>query len=76
MIRSLAPFVFVGMLLIGGCSQGADELLSTAQLEEKQDNPDNARRLYEQIVRDHPGSPQAATARERLAALAERGEHQ
>jgi TolA-binding protein len=53
-----------------GCpGSGAGEMFDTAQLEEKQENFPNARKLYEQIVRDYPGSPEATKAAERLAAL-------
>ena len=63
---------FAGLALAGllvGCGGDAQSLLETAQLEEVQNNPAHARELYEQIVRDHPGTPAAATAAERLQAL-------
>src|SRR5258707_293060 len=56
-------------LLVLACGGGAKELLETAQFEELQRNTTHARELYEQIVRDHPDAPEAAKARERLAAL-------
>ena len=63
--------ICLGLLLAaGGCSGGgAAELLATAQLEEVQNSPERARRLYTEIVERHPDSPEAAKARERLAAL-------
>jgi len=56
-------------LLVVACGGGAKELFETAQFEELQRNTTHARELYEQIVRDHPDAPEAAKARERLAAL-------
>lgn len=55
---------------LAGCpGSGASDMLDTAQLEEKQENLPHARELYEAIVRDYPGSPEAAVAAERLTAL-------
>ncbi len=63
-------------LLVGGlllalvaCSDQAKDLYETAQFEELQGNKPHAVELYRQIVTDHPDSPAAAHARERLAAL-------
>jgi TolA-binding protein len=64
-----AALLLAGATLSGCPGRGATEMLDTAQLEEKQENFPNARKLYEQIVRDYPGSPEAAKAAERLAAL-------
>ncbi len=52
-----------------GCGDGAEEMFATAQFEEVQNNREHARKLYNRILRDHPDSPFAAKARERLAAL-------
>ncbi|HYC57215.1 MAG TPA: hypothetical protein VEL28_19955 [Candidatus Binatia bacterium] len=71
MRRYAASMILVAGLAMAGCNNGAAELLATAQLEEKQDNLDHARQLYQQIVRDHATSAQADTARQRLAALQE-----
>jgi len=57
-------------LVLAGCGGGAQELLDTAQLEELQNNRPHARELYERLVREHPGTPEAKTAEERLRALA------
>jgi hypothetical protein len=54
-----------------GCGGGAKELLDTAQLEETQRNVPHARELYEELLRRYPNSPEAATAADRLKALAE-----
>ena len=58
-------------LLLAACGGGAAEKLETAEFEELQRNTAHARELYEEIVRTHPGSPEAAKAAERLKALGE-----
>ncbi len=60
-------------LPLAACGDGAKELFETAQFEEVQNNREHARKLYRRILRDHPGSPFAARARERLAVLAREG---
>lgn len=53
-----------------GCSgSGAEGLLDTAALEEKQNNLPHARKLYEEIVRKYPDTEQARKAEARLAEL-------
>jgi hypothetical protein len=66
---SIAALVLAAATFSGCPGRGASEMFDTAQLEEKQENFPNARRLYEEIVRDYPGSPEAGKAAERLAAL-------
>ena len=68
--------MFVRVLLVlmlalplAGCGDGAEELFETAQFEEVQNNKEHARKLYNRILRDHPDSRFAASARERLAAM-------
>ena len=57
-------------LALAACSgDKSQELLETAEFEERQHNVVHAKQLYEEIVRFHPSSPQAETARARLAAL-------
>jgi outer membrane protein assembly factor BamD (BamD/ComL family) len=56
-------------LALSGCGDRAKDLYETAQLEERQYNPDNAAKLYRQIIDRHPRSPYAEQARERLAEL-------
>jgi hypothetical protein len=65
--RALGRIVFA--VAVGGCGGGATELLDTARLEEVQNNPSHARELYEEVVRRHPGTPEARTAEDRLRAL-------
>jgi hypothetical protein len=58
-------------VLLHGCGGGARELLDTAQLEETQRNLPHARELYQDLLRRYPGTPEAATAAQRLKALGE-----
>lgn len=68
MFLRLLLVVFLALPL-AGCGDGAEEIFETAQFEEVQNNREHARKLYNRILRDHPDSPFAARARERLAAL-------
>jgi len=54
---------------LAACGGGAKELLETAQFEELQRNTTHARELYQEVVAKHPGTPEAATAADRLRAL-------
>jgi TolA-binding protein len=57
----------LAVLALSGCNGSkADELLETAQFEEKQNNRDHARQLYEEILRGYPQSEAARKAQERL----------
>ena len=61
--------VFIGLL--GACTgDKSKELFETAQFEEKQNNREHARQLYQEIVTKYPKSPLAKQAEERLATLA------
>lgn len=65
-LRGLA-WLCIALLALSGCNGSkADELLDTAQFEEKQNNRDHARQLYEEILRDYPKSEAARKAQERL----------
>jgi TolA-binding protein len=69
-LRHVAGAVVMLSLLLGGCTgDKAKELLETAELEERQMNVPHAKQLYEEVIRLYPSSPQAQTARERLAKL-------
>jgi TolA-binding protein len=69
-MRRLAVATLAALTLaLGACTNRAAEMLETAQFEEQQQNVEHARELYERIARDHPDTPEAKTARERLAAL-------
>ena len=57
-------------LVLSGCSgDKAKTLLETAELEERQMNVPHAKQLYEEVIRLYPSSPEAQTARDRLAKL-------
>ena len=57
-------------VVLAACSgDKPKELLETAELEERQHNVIHAKQLYEDLVRLYPSSPQAETARKRLASL-------
>jgi TolA-binding protein len=66
----LAGAALLLSLLVSGCSgDKAKELLETAQFEERQMNVSHAKQLYEEVIRLYPSSPEAETARQRLAKL-------
>jgi outer membrane protein assembly factor BamD (BamD/ComL family) len=52
-----------------GCTDKAEELYEPAKLEELQNNPDHARKLYREIVAGYPQSEYADKARDRLSAI-------
>ena len=57
-------------VVLSACSgDKPKELLETAELEERQHNVIHAKQLYEDLVHLYPSSPQAETARKRLASL-------
>jgi len=62
--------VFLSLSALSACSgRSASEILETAQLEEKQNAIDHARKLYREIVEKYPGTPEASQAQARLEAL-------
>ena len=69
----LAVMIALTMALSGCTGQKAAELYETARFEEKQNNPEHAAELYEEILRKYPESEFAQKARERLADLRKRG---
>ena len=69
MMRAILSSLVLAGLLSGCPGSGAADLLDTAEFEELQSNVVHARELYQKIVRDYPGSPEAAKAKARLAAL-------
>jgi TolA-binding protein len=69
-LKNVAGAALLLSLLLSGCSgDKAKELLETAEFEERQMNVPHAKQLYEEVIRLYPSSPQAQTARERLAKL-------
>jgi TolA-binding protein len=70
LLKKLAGGALLLSLLVSGCSgDKANELLETAQFEERQMNVSHAKQLYEEVIRLYPSSPQAETAKQRLAKL-------
>ena len=65
----LLPLIFLLSSLSACGGDQADQWLETAQLEERQNNVAHAKQLYEDIIRLHPDSQAAKTARTRLDAL-------
>ncbi|MBF0338098.1 MAG: outer membrane protein assembly factor BamD [Nitrospirae bacterium] len=68
MKRLVVLLAVVIVLLLPGCAGKKDrELFETAQFEEKQNNREHARQLYEEIVTKYPDSEYATKAKERLS---------
>jgi outer membrane protein assembly factor BamD (BamD/ComL family) len=70
MKKVILPLTTALLMALAACSgdQGKQQL-ETAQFEEKQNNREHAAKLYEEVIRKYPGSPNAKTAQERLDAL-------
>ncbi|KJU81801.1 lipoprotein [Candidatus Magnetobacterium bavaricum] len=70
MKRLVVLLAVVIVLLMPGCTgKKAQELFETAQFEEKQNNREHARQLYEEIVTKFPDSEYAGKAKERLSEI-------
>ncbi|MBM4123218.1 MAG: hypothetical protein FJ249_11590 [Nitrospira sp.] len=70
MKRVLASVLWIALLAGSGCTGNkAEELFETAQFEEKQNNQEHARQLYEEILREYPKSDAAKAADARLREL-------
>ena len=70
MKRWLSIVCIVLAVTVWGCTgSDPDALFDTAKLEERQDNPEHARQLYQRIVDEHPQTAYADKARERLRDL-------
>ena len=70
----MKPWIYIGTVvfcvaLVACNGDKPKELFETAELEERQHNVAHAKQLYEDLVRLYPSSPQAETARARLALL-------
>lgn len=70
----MRPWIHIGtvvfcIVLVACSGDKPKELLETAELEERQHNVAHAKQLYDNLIRLHPDSQQAETARARLAAL-------
>ncbi len=72
MIRLVWVILIGTGIMLGGCAEKkAKELFETARLEERQNNSEHARRLYQEIIEEYPDSDYAEPARERMSALAD-----
>ena len=70
MRKAIVVTALAGALFIAGCSGNkAGELFETAKFEELQNNREHAIQLYEEIVKQYPGSEHARKAEKRLAEL-------
>lgn len=73
MQRGLCVIIMITWLVflpLMGCTEDkAKELFETAKLEELQNSPDQARQLYQEIIKAYPDSEYAERARGRLSAL-------
>lgn len=70
MKKLIVMVLTLSTLGLTACSSGnPQQLLETAQFEEKQHNKEHATKLYREIVAKYPDSPQAKTAQERLQVL-------
>jgi len=70
MRSSILIIIVICLVSITGCSGDTPkELFETAKLEELQNNPDHARKLYQEIIKDHPESKYAKDAEKRLVTL-------
>ena len=59
----------LALTLVSGCwGESAEQMMKTAEFEELQRNHEHARQLYARIIAEHPDSPEAKKAAERLAA--------
>ena len=67
--RLILVALIAGASLLACSSGNPQQLLETAQFEEKQHNKEHATKLYQEIVAKYPSSVQAKTAQERLQAL-------
>jgi len=66
----LVSVLWIALLAGSGCTGNkAEELFETAQFEEKQNNQEHARQLYEEILREYPKSDAAKAADARLREL-------
>lgn len=59
-------------VLFGCSSDDAKSMYETAELEELQKNPEHAIELYGDLIKEHPESPYAEKARQRLKELESR----
>ena len=71
-IRLIVLFLLLALALPGCSGQKTKELFDTAKLEELQNAPDHAMKLYQELLDKYPESEYAPKAKERLSALKEK----
>ena len=74
-MRVICVMILLGMALLTGCSSGEQKaagLLETARFEEKQNNFEHAKKLYDEILKNYPATPAAAEAKARSEVLGSR----
>ena len=71
----MRPWIHIGAVIfcvtLAACRGGdkAEEMLKTAEFEERQQNVAHAKQIYEEVLRLYPSSGQAEFARARLDKL-------
>jgi TolA-binding protein len=71
-MKAVCSALLVILALLSGCASGekkAAELLETARFEEKQNNREHAKELYDEILKKYPSTPAAQAAAARMAEL-------
>ena len=68
-VRFIVLFLLLALALTGCSDHKAEELFETATLEERQNAPEHAMKLYQEILDKYPKSEYVLKAKERLSAL-------
>ena len=74
-MRIVCTLMLLFLALLAGCSSGENKaagLLETARFEEKQNNYEHAKKLYDEILKNYPATPAAAQAKARSEELGSR----
>ena len=71
MKRTIVLTALLVMSILGCSDKDAQELYMTAQVEERQNNVQHAKELYQQITTKYPNSSYAKDAQGRLAILSQ-----
>lgn len=70
MKKTVLILMIILCVCLSGCSgKRAEELFETAKLEELQNNPEHASKLYQEIIEKYPKSEYSKKAQDRLSAL-------
>ena len=69
---TILAILLATLVMMTGCSDnGAEELYMTAQFEERQNNVQHAKDLYQEITTKYPSSSYAKDAQARLTILSQ-----